>query len=85
MRISTVHEGGVAFGLGPFGQMSMVEPSGPLCVEVGIGKVTTLIWADGSYRDAYQLALQDFLGKCVPEIVRLFEAPRTQRDAPGSL
>ena len=51
----------------------------------GIGKVTTLIWADGSYRDAYQLALQDFLGKCVPEIVRLFEAPRTQRDAPGSL
>ena len=51
----------------------------------GIGKVTTLVWSDGSYRDAYQLALQDFLGKCVPEIVKLFEAPRAQRDAPGSL
>lgn len=51
----------------------------------GIGKVTTMVWADGSFRDAYQLALQDFLGKCVPEIVKLFEAPRAQRDALGSL
>jgi uncharacterized lipoprotein YajG len=51
----------------------------------GIGKVTTLVWADGSYREAFQLALQDFLGKCVPEIVRLFEAPRATRDAPGSM
>ena len=51
----------------------------------GIGKVTTLIWADGSYQEAFQLALQDFLGKCVPEIVRLFEAPSAKRDAAGSL
>jgi len=51
----------------------------------GIGKVTTLVWADGSYQEAYQLALDDFLSKCVPEIVRLFEAPRAKRDAPGSL
>jgi uncharacterized lipoprotein YajG len=51
----------------------------------GIGKVTTLVWADGSYREAFQMALQDFLGKCVPEIVRLFEAPRPQREASGSM
>jgi uncharacterized lipoprotein YajG len=51
----------------------------------GIGRVTTLIWTDGSYQEAFQLALRDFLGKCVPEIVRLFEAPRAKRDAPGSM
>jgi uncharacterized lipoprotein YajG len=52
---------------------------------VGIGKVTTLVWADDSYKTAFEFALQDFLGKCVPELVRLFDAPRAKRDAPGSL
>jgi len=51
----------------------------------GIGKVTSLVWGDGSYQEAFQLALQDFLGKCVPELVRLFDASRAQHDAPGSM
>ena len=52
---------------------------------MGIGKVTTLVWADDSYKTAFELALQDFLGKCVPEIVHLFDAPPAKRDSSESL
>jgi len=51
----------------------------------GIGKVTTMVWADGSFRDAFQIALQDFLGKCVPELVKYFEAPPVAREAAGRM
>ena len=50
----------------------------------GIGKITTMFWADGSYHDAFELALQDFFSKCVPELVRFFDAASPQRDG-GSM
>jgi uncharacterized lipoprotein YajG len=42
----------------------------------GIGKVRTLMWTNGIYREAYERALRDFLEKSVPEVVSLFERER---------